>query len=357
MQSKPIAFVLVLAACSSSETSAGLAIVDTAAYACVPVLVPGADDIGTIDNFAPGPDGLMAWTSGETNLFIGTAADQSTPVGRGGEGPGEFAWVEQIGWSGDTLWASDMMLARVQYFDRDGALLSGHRLPPGAGWRRVRDGRFLAIASKPIGAPGWSVLQAHVSSEVPTADTLYHFPGPEQPTIHIPMAGGASMMTSDPFAPSAQAIAASDGSRFCGSEPLDGDQVRIRCIDDRGAIIRDTVITLAPEPLSDALWNRTIDRFARRAPENRAAIEGLFTRPSSLPRVTAVGVDRDGSLWLHRSHMSDSVQRWLRLDTAGAVRDTLLLRGGYIAYLSGDTLWRHRSDHDGMQSVERCVAR
>jgi len=40
--------------------------------------------------------------------------------------------------------------------------------------------------------------------------------------------------------------------RYCGSEPLDGDQVRIRCVDVRGQITTDTVLTLAPIPLSDS---------------------------------------------------------------------------------------------------------
>lgn len=327
------------------------------AYACAPVLVPGPESDGTIGAFEPGPDGLRAWTSNETTLMIGTSADQAITVGRQGEGPGEFTWVEQLGWIGDTLYVTDLMQSRVQYFDRDGRLLRGQRLPAHSGWRLSPDGRFLAIGGKPVGAAGWAVLEAVPDSFVPRADTLFHFPGPEVATIQIPLGGGASIFTQDPFAPTARAVAAADHSQFCGSEPLAGDQVRIRCIDDRGVLIRDTVLVLAPEALSDSLWNRTIDRFARRAPGGRAAVESKFSRPGALPRVMGLGVDTDGALWILRSHNSDSVQRWLRLTPTGAVRDTLLASGGYIAHLSGDTLWRHRSDTDGMQSVERCVVR
>jgi hypothetical protein len=350
-------FAPLVLACTKSNPSAWHAVADSVAYVCTPVLVPGANSDGAIGAFEPGPGGLMAWTTDETTLMIGTSADQAITVGRKGEGPGEFAWVEQLGWAGDTLYATDLMLSRVQYFDRQGRLLLSRRLPAHGGWRLARDGRFVAIGSKSIGAGGWAVLQAVLDSIVPRVDTLFHFPGPEVATIHIPVGGGASLMTQNPFVPTAQAVAAADHSRFCGSEPLGGDEVRIRCIDNLGRLIRDTVLVLAPEVLTDAVWDRTIDRFARRAPGGHAAVAAVFDRPDALPRVMALGADVDGALWVMRSHNSDSVQRWLRLSSSGEVRDTLLLHGGYIARLSGDTLWRHRSDADGMQSVERCVTK
>lgn len=349
----------LLAACGGDLPAGGLAVADSVALACTPVLSPGPDDEGVISDFAPGPDGLMVWTTdgNATNLVIGTALNQATTAGRKGEGPGEFAFVEKIGWSGDTVWATDLMQSRVQYFDRNGTYLSGHRLPQGGGWAPTPDGRFLGVGSKPIRATGWSVLQVAGDSAAPTADTLYHFPGPGSVIVNVPMKDGGALMTSNPFLPTAQVVAAPDHSRFCGSEPLEGNQARIRCIDDRGTIYRDTVVTLTPMPLTDAVWNRMIDRYVRDDASQRSSIEQLFTRPTSLPPVTALGVDRDGSLWIDRSHSSDTVQHWLRLAPDGTLRDTLLLTRGHIAHLSGDTLWRSWSDADGMQSVERCVAR
>lgn len=113
---------------------------------------------------------------------------------------------------------------------------------------------------------------------------------------------------------------------------------------------------LAPEPISDSLWNRTVDRLSRGVPGGSAEVERLLNRPDVLPRVMGLGVDNDGALWLLRTHTSERPQHWLRLNAAGELRDTLMLVDGYIAHLRGDTLWRNRSDADGMQSVERCVA-
>ncbi len=340
-----------------AETAVGAAVRDTVAYACTPVLVPGIDDEGVIDWFVPGPDGLMAWTSEQTVLQVGASADDAITVGRKGEGPGEFTWIANVGWIGNTLWVTDLMQARLQLFDSDGDYLGVRPLPPTSGWRPTPDGSLVSIGSKPLGASGWAVLRMTGDSTMPTADTLFHFPGPEAEIVHVPMKEGGSMMMRQPFDKTAQIVSAADGSRFCGSEPLDGDQVRIRCIDPKGSILRDTVLTLAPVLLDDARWNRMIERYTRGDESVRPMIEPLFNRPAALERVTGLGVDTDGSLWIKRTALGEWPQRWLRLDVCGRVRDTLLITSGHIAHLSGDTLWRRVSDDDGLQSVERCVAR
>lgn len=349
--------VLLLGCGAQQQLASGAAVPDSVAYACTPVLVPGPDQEGLIEHFAPGPDGLMAWTTTGAAAMIGSAMDSAVQVGRAGEGPGEFTFIDQIGWSGDTVWATDPVLERVQYFDREGHLLSGHRIPAGGGWRRTPDGRFLAIGTKPAQASGWDLLRMAGDSTTPVADSVYHFPGPEPVVIRRPVTGGVTVPMPDPFLPTARAAAASDASHFCSSEPLDDDATRIRCVDDRGSVTFDSVLVLDPNPLTDATWNQVIHFYTSRDSTYRPALEALFTRPASLPRVTDLQVDRDGALWLNRSWRSDSVQHWLRLTAAGALRDTLVVTHGLIAALSGDTLWRKSSDEDGLQSIERCVAR
>lgn len=44
-------------------------------------------------------------------------------IGRAGEGPGEFRWLDGLGAHGDTIWASDPLLGRVTRFLSDGSLL------------------------------------------------------------------------------------------------------------------------------------------------------------------------------------------------------------------------------------------
>ena len=346
-----------LVGCGGPSQTVGAAIPDSVAYACTPVLVPGPDDDGEIGSFAPGPDGLLAWTVDRTTLMIGPAMDQAIRVGRAGEGPGEFSFIDQIGWAGDTLWASDLMQARIQFFDRTGALIGGHRVPPGGGWQRSTSGQLMALGSKPIAASGWSVLRMSGDSTTPTVDTVFHFPGPDPRIVHVPMSSDQALMTSDPFLPDAAVVVAAGAGLFCGSEPLTDDDTRIRCVDDRGTLTFDSVLTLSPQPLSDRTWNSVIGSYLRGDAGTVAAIEGLFTHPDALPRVTALGVDRNGALWIDRSWYSDSVQHWLRLTPTGALRDTLLLTRGHIAYLAGDTLWRESSDADGMEMLERCVSR
>ena len=346
--------VPLVIACGATDAPRGLAVADTTAYACTPVLVPGPDDEGLIEQFAAGPDGLMAWTTDAATLMVGTAMDQATQVGREGEGPGEFTFIDQIGWSGDTLWATDMMLVRIQYFGPDGGFLDSHPIPAGSGWRRATDGSLMSIGSRAAQAGGWGLLTMSGDSATPTSDTVFHFPGPDPTVIRRPVGEGVSVPMHDPFIATARVGASSDAMHYCGSEPLDGDRVRIRCVDARGQVTADTVLSLAPIPLSDAIWNRVIDFYTRRNPSLRSEIEALFSRPASLPRVTDVGVGTDGSIWLHRSWVGDSPQHWIRLGPDGTIRDTLLITSGSIAQVAGDTLWRRVSDEDGMQRVEKC---
>ena len=338
------------------EVTGGGAVADSLAYACTPVVVPGPDDEGVIEHFAPGPDGLMAWTTTGTALMIGPTTASAVQAGREGEGPGEFTFIDQIGWSGDTVWATDLALARVQYFDADGHLLGGHRIPSGGGWRRAGDGSFLAIGTKPAQASGWDLLRMTGDSGAPAVDSIYHFAGPEPAIIRRPIAGGQTIPMLDPFIATARAAAAPDGSRFCSSEPVADGTTGIRCVNAAGEVVRDTLLNLAPLPLDDATWHQAIAFYAGRDSTLRPALEQLFSHPATLPPVTDLQLDPNGGMWLNRSWRSDSVQHWLRLNSDGTLRDTLLLTGR-IAHLSGDTLWRKSSDTDGIESVERCVAR
>jgi hypothetical protein len=215
----------------------------------------------------------------------------------------------------------------------------------------------MAIGTKPAQASGWDLLRMMGDSSAPGVDTVYHFPGPVPAVVRRPVGDGVSIPMADPFVPAARKNSSSDATRFCASEPLEGDDTRIRCVDGRGRILTDTVLTLAPVPLADATWKDVVDFYTGRDSSLRGTIEGLFSHPASLPRVTDLVADRDGSLWLHRTWYSDPVQRWMRLTPGGALRDTLILTRGRIVHLSGDTLWRSWSNEDGMESVERCVGR
>lgn len=348
---------VLLAACGTSERTTGLAMADTTALVCEPVLQPSGDDDGRIEGFAPGPNGMMAWTTdfGASEIRVGRSLAESRAIGRSGAGPGEFKMLYTLGWHGDSLWATDFQLSRVQFFSADGRYLFGTQLSGQQPWTPRPDGRFVALGSKGIGLGGWGLLGT-LGVEAAT-DSLYHFPGPSEERITIPMGNGSSIMSTQPFAAQAVAAGSPNGERWCGVEPLDGDRVRLRCVDDRGGVQRDTTFALAGIPLDDATWEAKLADLTGSGRVTREAVLGVVRRPAMLPRVTAMRVDPNGGVWLNRSAPGAPIQRWLRLTTTGSVRDTLLLSGRHtIRHLSGDTVWLATPDADDAITISRCVA-
>lgn len=49
----------------------------------------------------------------ESVVFFNRAGEQVGEFGRGGEGPGEFRTINEIGWTGDTLWVTDVTAGRL----------------------------------------------------------------------------------------------------------------------------------------------------------------------------------------------------------------------------------------------------
>ncbi len=352
--------IVGLVGCSSGDRGEPLAVAEADALACEAVLTPGPDDDGRLSAVALGPEGLIAWTTDwdATEVMVGRSQDQVISVGRSGSGPGEFLDIMRLGWSGDTLWTSDSRNARVQYFDRSGAYLGGTLTGGYDSWTPRPGGRFVTIGAKPIGMGKWALMaRGSGGPEVPS-DTVFVFPGPDVERVSIPMGNGGSILTTPDFAPEAIVGFSDGGSRFCGTEPMPGNEVRLRCVDDRGTMLRDTVLTLSPMLLTDAQWDAAIAGYLVREGMTREAVAAVMPRPASLPLVTGMRVGPDGALWLLRSDRRDSLQRWLRYRPDGAVRDTLLVaRGRSVAVLRGDTTWMISTDDNGMQSLERCLAK
>ena len=102
----------------------------------------------------PGPDGLVySIHRGEGTIRRWTADGLAAgTVGRAGEGPGEFQFLLEMGFFGDSLWAWDLRAYRASYFDLDGEFLGSVSPPfefggmeesPPRPRRPFRDGTFL----------------------------------------------------------------------------------------------------------------------------------------------------------------------------------------------------------------------
>lgn len=336
------------------------AVAESDALVCEAVLIPGEDDDGRLGTVAPGPDGLVAWTTtwGAAELSIGRSMADAITAGRSGSGPGEFLRITGLGWIGDTLWVSDIQNGRVQYFDRIGSYLDGVLTGGDQAWIARPGRRFIALGSKPLGVGSWSVLGRGDGGPEARYDTIHVFPGPDVEKVRIPIGDGGFILTTPEFSADTRVDYAVDGSVFCATEPVAGGQTRLSCVDDVGRTLRDTVLALAAVALTDEVWEATITGYLGAPGATREGIVASLPRPSLLPRVMGLRVGTDRSVWLLRSHRSDTAQRWLRFRPDGTARDTLLVsRNRSISRLSGDTTWIVATDDDGVKLLERCVAK
>lgn len=79
-------------------------------------------------------------------------------IGRAGEGPGEFRWLDGLGAHGDTVWTSDPLLGRVTRFFPDGSLLETVTpdVPGQAAGQRLRLAPDGSIVGSPLPLNGVS---------------------------------------------------------------------------------------------------------------------------------------------------------------------------------------------------------
>lgn len=353
----PIAAVM-LAACGGAKPSASaVALSDTTSLACETLAT--TDDGGGIGATAPGPHGWLAIAPTARNAHgfaLRAPSGRTVSVGRDGEGPGEFRMLVGLGWLGDTVWAADYQVARVQLFDTTGALVRTQRFEAPENWVATGGTGFVTIPGRPLSDSVWRLVA--VTREGGAPDTVARFSAAPNERMLIPMGGGNSLMSQQPFGADVAMGWSRDGQRWCASEPKGGDVVRVHCVDPRGATLRDTTLTLPGRPITDSIFDGVIQDFVTTQKLAREAVTKAVQRPAALPRVNGLLVDVSGALWLRRSVPSEPMTRWLRLTAQGAARDTLLLPASWtVRALRNDTVWASVENAEGAEQLRRCVAK
>ncbi len=320
---------------------------------CEVVVQPSDSGSGRFGDVAEGRAGRLAWTDGRPGQFLVRDAHGTTrTVGRRGAGPGEFERVSLLGWLGDTLWASDGRLPRVQLFSDTGKLHLVLTATPNVSWIPRPGGQFVGLGAIPLGHP--TMPPFRVLSQRPgetRRDTIASFAQPDIEHFQLPPAGA---LNPQPFAPRTVVASSPDGSRFCGALP-DQSTTSIRCFDDRGRTLVSTSLRLSPRQVTDAVYDSMITLFSRGRGRTVDGMRALINRPRQLPPVMAILVDLGGATWLRRSHDYDPVAHWTRLRPDGSVRDDLVIPKRYrIIRPDGDTFWAAQADSDGLETLYRC---
>ena len=319
---------------------------------CEVVIAPTDSSFGRIGFVAPGPGGRLAWTDGPGQFLLRDAAGRIRTVGRTGSGPGEFSLFGSMEWLGDTLWVGDIRLARVQMFSDTGALIRVMTAITPGQWgarpsgRLVGPGRQLAQMILP-----WTVLSHQPGST--NVDTLAVFPLVPADRVDLP-AGGRMISLPQPLSPETQFGASQDYARFCAARPAEPDAIDLKCVDDHGSVLLDRRVQVSPRPVTSAIYDSAIAAY-RRGPVAESDLRSRISRPRYLPPVTQVMMQKDGGIWLRRSHRAEPSSVWLRLNADGSRRDEISIPATYrIQRVDVDWFWAVTADDDGMETLHRC---
>jgi len=317
---------------------------------CLVAVPPSNAGSGRIGVFALGSEGRLAWTDGRPGqVMIKDARGRIRAVGRTGSGPGEFRNVATLGWWGDTLWAGDASVPRVQFFSDTGAFLRGITAMTRASWAPRRGGALVGFAPRRLSAD--LPLAAIRQRNDQRVDTIAQWPLVPAPRVMLENTGPRG--NPQPFATEIVVGASPDHSRFCSARPS-GDAWLVECLDDSSNQLMQRRVSLSGRELTDELFDSMLDRFSRgREP---ADVRRKLWRPRTLPAVNGMSVADNGDVWLQRSHPFERSGVWQRVTRSGIdQREVDIAPLSRVLLFTRDSVWGTRTDDDGLESLLRCA--
>lgn len=274
-------------------------------------------------------------------------------------GPGEFRYIDFLGWSGDALWATDFLLKRYSTFTATGEHLETRST--GRWVAEARGGVPIALT-----ANGQVVLQPMLTSKMLADGTVttspWYLGDPVDETVR-PFAmrqlkgtttlapfGEWGVYFSQPLA-ERSLIALHPGGDFivvvqqpAGSDPP--GQVTITRYDPGGHEVGRRAYDYRAFPVSaraaDSLVRaRAADFEHGMSPAQAYDLARREVRvPTHYPPVAAVTVARDSSVWLQLSDVDPSTRKWLVLDGRGEIRAQVTGPTSFSVRVPGaETVW------------------
>jgi hypothetical protein len=344
------------------------------------LISPEEADLSAGGFMAVSPRGQILVPQMDDNLIKVFNPDGTTrTVGRKGSGPGEFQRVTRIGFMGDSLWALDPVLARINIYGPDFkhartfaeplSAMKPHAGQPVSFYIQalLPNGDLRAIAGlrptapKPAWAAGvdsGATLFVRIS---PTGDfkrRLLIAPLSKCVVNYTFGKGGGSIMI--PYCPQRVSTDWNGGIGVASVDVQDGPgktkHFLVTVVDDQGATRFTRSFPFAPLAISKAALDSTIARGKERLkeipPEAVAAMPTLTPYPT-YPPIRRVVLGRDYSVWLEERILGPG-HRWLVLDPKGATVGVVILPPEVelqVAELG--TLWGLTKDADDLQGVVR----
>lgn len=331
-----------------------------------------------------GPEGLLAVAQpldSRVLLFDLLRPEKAIAVmGREGAGPGEFARLGNIGWIGDTLWATDGTRPRVEYFLLDGKRLTSRTFDPVLQVRRftrypgptlvLRGGATLFSPAVAVGPTG---LPPEVKDE--SLPVLLVRPGVAAVTsvAHLQLFRSVVALDGDrgsgivaqPFSTVDLVRSGGDGSKVVVIEQnasgTSGAAAWVRVLNPTGATLFRRELDVPRFQVSNGEWDSVMTAWSSgplgkemwsSSSQARSDMRAVTPRPKYHPAVAAAIVGRDGSIWLRHSRDTKGKATWTVLSPLGDKIGTIELDAALrVLDATPASVVAARLDNDGVEHL------
>ncbi|MCY3610206.1 MAG: hypothetical protein OXH51_01605 [Gemmatimonadetes bacterium] len=275
----------------------------------------GDDSFGFIVDVAVHPEGTLAVAQyGLSEVWVFDADGKLQVAGRRGEGPGEFGFVSDVAWRGDTLVVVEGGRSRVSLLTGDGRYLRDQTTIPRLAAVRYGSAGYLR-SGLTVAAPltlGSSTAAAKpillVGTDGQVLDTLGEARH-RRVSADATLPDGTGFVFQNPLPNYTRTALSPDGRYFGTADELegpDGSELRFALYDDTGNEVGRTTVTLKTDPASDedVLVRRgdMIERIAKTddlpVASVRKAIVEAVQLPDRVPALSNFLLDNDGKLWV-----------------------------------------------------------
>ena len=249
--------------------------------------------------------------------------EQLEPLGRVGQGPGEYLRPVASGWLGDSLWIWDSGLRRLNWLTRTGRYLGAE---PGRGMGSLvplRGGRWYRFVP---GGVNDTVAQAILTGpDQATAERVTSYSWPKAPELRIPLEQGF-IVGVQPFANRAFVSVDLATEDLLVFQPLrEPGVIRYRRIRPNGTTQVDRRVSLPVQALTENHYQTMIDRWKEEGGPRYRALEPerlrkAFYRPKYLPTIRGIVRAGNGTVWLQAGPETEQVSTWVELSKDGLVR-------------------------------------
>lgn len=393
----PLALLLAVAACSDASSdanrpavrdSAGVAIVEHTAegWERAPVwalsaeplaVVPRDDDDGSIDLSTSQlgtmlPDGrVVAATMPPTPQIYLFSVDgaTATPLGRGGEGPGEYQFLAALfPLGGDTIMAFDAMKRRALMFSASGEAYEPLQFPLGGAMippilvGRLNDGTWLFQTTNPLAEPPAGETGVYR----PDTPVLTWRAGAEHYDTTFSLVGG--MVKQGTISAGGQTRSIARGIGFGANSMLGGrgdmmwsitgERFAISGRDTSGALKREIRVGLPIRPVTEAdrerfkvVLREQLQRFASLYPPGMLESELAKVEETHFAEnhaaISQMLVDHLGRIWVTPNlPLVDSTATWGVFDAEGALLGKVIVPAGMLYAASEDRIVIRREDDE-----------